>query len=117
MLDVRIIGYVGRDASIKEFNGEKTMYFPVAHSERITDKDGNNVEKTTWITCFMRSRFKLCEYIKKGCLVCIDGTLNINLKSYQGKYSVDITSNVFKVELLRSAEVKAESVKDDDSPF
>lgn len=117
MLDVRIIGYVGRDASIKEFNGEKTMYFPVAHSEKITDKDGNTVDKTTWITCFMRSRFKLCEYIKKGTLVAIDGSLNLNLKSYQGKYGIDVTSNVFKVELLRSATPNGETNSESEVPY
>lgn len=100
MLRGNIIGRIGRDASIKEVFGNKIMHFPVCSSEKFIDKDGNNIERVTWVTCFMKTNFSLCDYLKKGTLIEAIGDLKVEVKSYQGKTTAEITINVFRVELL-----------------
>lgn len=100
MLRCDIIGRLGRDASIKEVFGNKIMHFPVCCSEKFIDKDGNKVERVTWVTCFMKSSFGLCDYLKKGTMVEAIGDLKVEVKSYQGKTTADVSCNVFRVELL-----------------
>ena len=42
MLAVTVIGNIGNDAEIKEFNGQKFIAFNVASTERYKDRQGNN---------------------------------------------------------------------------
>jgi len=77
MLALTIIGNLGGDAVIKDFNGQKFISFNVAHSERFTDQTGQKVEKTTWISCTKKGESAVLPYLKKGTTVYVRGDLSI----------------------------------------
>ena len=69
-----IIGYIGKDAEVKE----DKVTFNVGVSENFTNKDGEKQEKTTWFYC--QGKFgKFAEYLKKGTQVYIRGDMSINV--------------------------------------
>ena len=74
MLQIQVIGNLGSDAEIKEFNGSKAVCFNVAHTERWTQEDGTKRESTTWISCILNGDGgKLLPYLKRGTQVFIEG--------------------------------------------
>ncbi len=50
MLKAEIIGNIGADAEVKEFNGKKYVSFSVAHTEYQKDEQGNRTDQTTWVS-------------------------------------------------------------------
>lgn len=84
MLQCEVIGNIGSDAEIKQFNGKEFVSFNVAHSERRKDSNGNNVEQTTWVSVLWSGNGGgLLQYLKKGCKVFVRGRLFV--KTYQSK--------------------------------
>lgn len=85
MLEATIIGNIGADAVIKDFNGAKYIAFNVAHSERYTDANGNPTERTTWVSVLKPAREgdRLCQYLTKGTQVYLRG--NISARCYQSQ--------------------------------
>ncbi len=77
MLKVEIIGNIGNDAVVKDFNGKKFIAFNVAHSERYKDAQGNTVEKTTWISVLKPGESNVVQYLKKGTGVYVSGDLSV----------------------------------------
>lgn len=75
MLKIEIIGNIGSDAVVKDFNGKKYIAFNVAHSEKYKDAQGNTVEKTTWVSVLKPGESNVVQYLKKGTgvYVCGDG--------------------------------------------
>lgn len=74
MLQIQVIGNLGADAEIKEFNGSKAVCFNVAHTERWTQEDGTKRESTTWISCILNGDGgKLLPYLKRGAQVFVEG--------------------------------------------
>lgn len=75
MLQLQVIGNLGADAEVKEFNGAKGVCFNVAHTERWTDEQGTKHESTTWISCILNGDGgKLLPYLKKGTTVFVEGS-------------------------------------------
>lgn len=79
MLQIEIIGNLGRDAEIKDFNGRKFIAFTIAHSEKYKDANGNDVEKTTWVSCLKPGESNVVNYLKKGTPVFVRGDLSVKL--------------------------------------
>ena len=79
MLQIEIIGHLGNDAVVKDFNGKKYISFNVAHSDKYKDAQGNQVEKTTWVSCLKSGESKVLEYLKKGAPVFVRGDLSTKL--------------------------------------
>lgn len=79
MLQVEIIGNLGRDAEVKDFNGRKFIAFNVAHSEHYKDNNGQNVERTVWVSCLKQGESGVVNYLKKGTPVFLRGDLSIKL--------------------------------------
>ena len=80
MLQLQIIGNLGADAEIKDFNGRKCVAFNVAHTERYKDAQGNQVESTTWVSCLWNSDGgKLLPYLKKGTQVFVEGSMSLRV--------------------------------------
>ena len=75
MLAIEFCGYVGNDAEIKEFNGQKFISFNVATSERYKDAQGNTVSRTTWVSCLKPGESAVVQYLKKGTQVFVRGRL------------------------------------------
>ena len=85
MLQLEIIGNLGNDAEIKEFNGKKYVSMNVAHSEKKRDANGSVLETTTWVSVlWYGDGGNLTQYLKRGCKVFVRGRLS--LKIYQDKH-------------------------------
>ncbi len=105
MIKLQVIGHLGKDATVKEVNGRKVINFSVAHTEKYTDKQGNKVEKTTWVECGKwvdaNGSTKVSEYLTKGTLVYVEGTPDVNAYSNrQGEASASLRLSVFNLQLL-----------------
>lgn len=77
MLQIDIIGNIGNDAQVKDFNGKKYIAFNVAHSEKLTDRNGTQVERATWISCLKPGESRVAQYLKKGTGVFVRGDLSV----------------------------------------
>jgi len=77
MLQVEIIGNIGSDAVIKDFNGKKFIAFNVAHSEKYKDAQGNQVEKTVWVSVLKPGESGVVQYLRKGTPVFVRGDLSV----------------------------------------
>ena len=84
MLQVEIIGNIGNDAQVKDFNGKKYISFNVAHSEKFTTKQGVETERTTWVSVLRTGESGLVQYLKKGTPVFVRGDLSF--KQYQNQH-------------------------------
>lgn len=74
MFQVTVIGNLGADAKKVAENGTEFISFRVAHTDRFTDKDGNPVESTEWISCTINgNRDNLLQYLTKGAKVFVTG--------------------------------------------
>lgn len=101
MLKVEIIGNIGNDAVVRDFNGKKYIAFNVAHSEKYKDAQGNTVEKTTWVSVLKPGESNVVQYLKKGTGVYICGDLSV--KSYQdntGRWQTGVNCLAREVQLL-----------------
>ena len=87
-----LVGKLGQDAkALKTKSGASMLTFSVATNTSVKKQDGSYEKVTTWHDCLMfgsRSE-KLATALKKGTVVCIQGSLNyreVELKSgYKGK--------------------------------
>lgn len=102
MLVTTCIGYIGGDAEVKSANGNEFTTFRIAHSNRWTDAQGNTHDETTWVDCIMNGRPKVLPYLKKGTLVCAEGTtaLRIYSSAKDRCMKAGLTINVRNLELL-----------------
>lgn len=72
MLQLEVIGNLGSDAEIKEFNGKKYVSMNVAHSEKRKDSS----ENTVWVSVlWYGDGGGLFQYLKRGCKVFLRGRL------------------------------------------
>lgn len=84
MLKVEIIGNIGADAEVKEFNGKKYVSFSVAHTEYQRDEQGNRTDPTTWVSVLWYGEGGgLLAYLNRGAKVFVRG--NIKVKLYNDK--------------------------------
>lgn len=117
MIQLSIIGNLGKDAEIKEFNSEKFLSFSVAHSRSYKMNDGTKVESTTWLSCTTR-QISLAPYLKKGMKVFCQG--NPSTKVYQnqkGEHLAELRLSCQNIELLSSSKKKeAEAQVPDQNP-
>lgn len=75
---VMIIGRLGRDPELRYTqSGVAVCNLNLATDESYTDREGNKVEKTEWhrITAFQRTAENCANYIAKGSLVYVEGSL------------------------------------------
>lgn len=102
MIKMQIIGNLGRDCTQNEVNGKTVLNFPVAHSEKFKDQQGNLVEKTVWVNCaYWTDRPAIAPYLLKGTLVYLEGVPEA--ESYTNKENQPAASlklKVFSVQLL-----------------
>lgn len=69
-----IIGNLGKDAEVKNFNGKNVINFSVAVTENWKDKDGNKQSKAYWYECSRwTENTNIAQYLKKGCKVLAEG--------------------------------------------
>ena len=91
MLQVEIIGNIGNDAQVKDFNGKKYIAFNVAHSEKFKNQQGVETEGESAVA----------QYLKKGTPVFVRGDLSV--KAYQDNahnWQVGVNCLAREVQLL-----------------
>lgn len=117
MLKVEIIGNIGNDATVKDFNGKKYIAFNVAHSEKFKDAQGNTVERTTWVSVLKPGESNVVQYLKKGTGVYVSGDLSV--KAYtdsQRQTQVGVNCLAREVQLLPGGKREQNQQTQDASP-
>lgn len=99
-MKIEIIGFLGNDAEIKEFNGKRYISFNVAASDRHKDANGTVVSRTTWISCLKLGEGTLATYLKKGTQVFIRGDLSTKIFTNANGAQVGINCHVRELQLL-----------------
>jgi single-strand DNA-binding protein len=102
MLTLQVIGNIGKDAEIKEGNGQKFVVFSLAVNKRYTNSNGQKVDRTEWISCSTKS-LNLCQYLTKGAKIFASGSVSVELyKDSTGTHKAGLKMNCFQIELLSS---------------
>lgn len=72
MIQITIIGHLGKDASISRFNSKSAINFSVAETKKYKDSTGAQVTKTTWFEVVLwRENTSIAQYLKKGQQICV----------------------------------------------
>lgn len=103
MLQFTVIGNLGNDAEIKDFNGRLAIVFNVAHTERWTNEKGVTSETTTWVSCIWNSDGgNLLAYLKKGTMVYCQGSGSTRVYSSpkERAYVAGLNLRVSHIELV-----------------
>lgn len=101
MLQVEIIGNIGNDAQVKDFNGKKYIAFNVAHSEKFKNQQGVETERTTWVSVLKPGESAVAQYLKKGTPVFVRGDLSVKAyKDNAGNWQVGVNCLAREIQLL-----------------
>jgi single-strand DNA-binding protein len=113
MLQLIAVGYIGRDAVVKEHNGKKVINFSVAHTEKFKKQDGIVVEKTTWVDCSVWDKENLAPYLKQGTQVLIQGTPESYAYTTKdgGELRSSLKCSVLNIQLLSGAKTSTQNAK------
>ena len=107
MLQIEVIGNLGKDAEVKEFSGKKYVCFSVAHTENVrAQKPGDPpTQRTTWLSIYWYGEGgSTFQYLKRGAKVFVRGTMRNNLYTDRtGQTRVDINVNAREVYLCGSS--------------
>ena len=107
MLQIEVIGNLGKDAEVKEFSGKKYVCFSVAHTENVREqKPGEHpTQRTTWLSIYWYGEGgSTFQYLKRGAKVFVRGTMRNNLYTDRtGQTRVDINVNAREVYLCGSS--------------
>lgn len=88
-----ISGYVGRDAEVKEFNGQKYTSFSIAVDKSYKKQDGTKVERTNWYN-ILKSGEGLAKHVRKGTYLTVMGNPNTKLyRDQAGQYQISLNLN------------------------
>lgn len=99
---VFIIGRLGRDPDLKySQSGVPVANMSVATNEKYTDRDGNKVEKAEFhrVTCFQRTAENCANYLTKGSLVYVEGSLQT--RKWQDQQGQDRYTTEIKAERVQ----------------
>ena len=75
---VQLIGNLGSDPEVKEFNGSRKMArFSIATNESYKNNEGKKVEETQWhnVVAWGKTAEIVEKYLKKGKEVAVEGKL------------------------------------------
>ena len=107
MLQIEVIGNLGKDAEVKEFSGRKYVCFSVAHTENVRTQNPGEppVQRTTWLSVYWYGEGgAVLQYLKRGTKVFVRGGMRNNLYTDRtGQTRVDINVNAREVYLCGSA--------------
>ncbi|HMG16237.1 MAG TPA: single-stranded DNA-binding protein [Saprospiraceae bacterium] len=90
--NVQLIGYVGKDPELKNFNNNKQMViFSLATSERFKSADGEFKSDTQWhyIVAWGKTAGYIHQNIKKGNEIAVTGKLRYN--TFENKQGIKQT--------------------------
>ncbi len=93
---VMIIGRLGRDPELRySQTGSPICTLNIATDESYTDRDGNRVDRAEWhrVVVFQRAAENCSQYLTKGSLVYVEGSLQTRKwqdQQGQDRYSTEI---------------------------
>ena len=74
MIRISVIGRLGQDATVNNVNGKTVINFSMAYSEKFKNQQGEDVDKTTWVSCaYWTDKTNVVNYLKKGTLIYMEG--------------------------------------------
>ena len=103
MAKIEFIGNLGADARLENVNGNQFVAFNVADTDKYTDSQGVQHERTQWISCTMNGDGgKLLQYLTKGKTVYVRGfiTTRIYDSPQQRCKVVGLNCSVREIELV-----------------
>lgn len=112
MQRVEIIGHVGQDAEIKDFNNNQVINFSVAVTESYTNKTtGEKTSTTTWFECAKwGNQTQIANFLKKGQQVFVSGKPQARAWAKQdGSLVASQGINVLNIQLLGSPKTENNS--------
>ena len=97
MIKLEIIGNLGADAEIKQYNGNKFVSFRVAHTDKWVDQQTGVIStQTTWVSCSLNGDGKgLTPFLKKGTKVYVRGTPGFVVYSSPKTHKMETGINLF----------------------
>ncbi len=101
---VMIIGRLGRDPELRYTqSGSPVASLNIATDESYTDREGNKVDRTEWhrVSVFQRQAENCANYLTKGSLVFVEGSLQTRKwqdQQGQDRYTTEI--NAQRVQFL-----------------
>jgi single-strand DNA-binding protein len=95
---VQLIGRLGKDPEVKEFNKSKKASFSIATTDTYKNQKGEKVEDTQWHNIVIWGQLaSVAEtYLKKGMEVCVEGKLvhrNYETDKGEKRYLTEINVN------------------------
>lgn len=98
---MQAIGFLGRDAEIKQYGTENVINFSIAHTDKYMD-NGIKKEKTTWISCsWWVEKTTVAQYMRKGVQVYVEGVPEAKIwKKREGEPQPFLNLRVFSLQLL-----------------
>ena len=106
---VMLIGRLGRDPELRYTqSGTPVCTLQAATDESYTDRDGNKVERTEWhrITCFQKQAENCANYLAKGSLVYVEGSLTT--RKWQDQQGQDRYTTEIKAERVQFLDRKGD---------
>lgn len=108
MIELLIVGNLGKDAQVTNYQGKNIINFSVAHTEKYKNAEGVEVNKTTWVECSIwrnqGESIAIAQYLKKGTQVLARGIPEAGTyTNNQGQAVPKIKCKVNTVQLLGSA--------------
>ena len=102
MVKLQIIGHLGKDCVVNTVNGKNVINFTVAHTEKYTDRQGQNVERTLWVDCaYWTDRTAVSQYLTKGKLVYVEGAPDVkSFNKQDGTPGASLSLRVRELQLL-----------------
>lgn len=107
---VMLIGRLGRDPELRYTqSGTPVCTLQAATDESYTDRDGNKVERTEWhrITCFQKQAENCANYLAKGSLVYVEGSLTT--RKWQDQQGQDRYTTEIKAERVQFLDRKGDN--------
>lgn len=115
MIRISVIGRLGQNAVVNNVNGKTVINFSMAYSEKFKKQDGQEVDKTTWISCaYWTEKINVASFLKKGTLVYMEG--KPEAKNYtNGSTNETVAQLHARVSTLQLLSSKEE--KEEETPF
>lgn len=107
MIELQLIGHLGKDAEVKEIGNTKVINFSVAVTERFKNQKGELVENTTWVdVAKWGTNVTVAQYLKKGTQVYISGKPSARGYISNGSNEANgvLCVTAFNIKLLGSAQ-------------
>ena len=110
---VMIIGRLGRDPELRYTqSGSPVASLNIATDESYTDRDGNKVDRTEWhrVSVFQRQAETCANYLAKGSLVFVEGSLQT--RKWQDQQGQDRYTTEIKAQRVQFLDRKGDAPRE-----